>query len=547
MGCGRDTEKSAPAETGRERIRRIGAYRFFALVTLPAVVLLCVVCAVVFANLRNMEKVTEALGREHLPGILESQRALTNLETLRRNAETVYMAEDPRQRRAARLHAQALAGESVFETAPHFANFANTAQRMIRELAQAKKRSDDAADALHDAELLFSTMLARLLQTFGWPNNIRHTHSARHVTAESPEQDKAAYQNALKRLQPLLAQCRRVDLAPATEEDCAKFTASWEIIGRSWKIRSDADHEARDIWRRLEHLLQEMSDATSTAELKRAYTAMERLGEQTRWTRAALYFFCGLLVCIGLSFLAIMHRHILGPIALAARTLHRIRFGLPTLMPLPPVRIRELQELLNLLPSLSEHLSRLSARSGALEQEKNRYVHLSLLDALTGVGNRRSFDLALRAAHSSKSLALLMIDVDMFKAYNDRQGHQAGDVCLAAVARAMQKALLRSGDRLFRYGGEEFAVLLPDAAETPAVMLAERMMQKIHELALPHPASPVAPCVTVSIGVAFRAAGERLEDAELVARADKALYQAKSSGRNRVCLYAPEMESAPLP
>lgn len=534
-----DREKIASDAVEPRLIRRVGAYRFLALVTLPTLLLLSAVCADVFVNLKGIQEITDELDRKHLPGILESQRTLANLETLRRNAETVYRAEDPRHRRAARLNAQALVAASVFETAPHFSNFADTARQMIVELARAKKRSDDAADALHDAELRFSAVSARLHQAFGLSNNVRHTHNARHVTSELPKSDEAAYQNALKMIEPVLLQCRDHVLNSSLRADCDTFMTNWRTIGQSWQQRSQADQEARHIWRRLDALLRKLSDVTSSTELKRAYTAMEYVNEQARWARTAFYISCLLLACIFLSFVVIMHRHILGPIALAARALHHIRFGLPPLL-LPPVRIRELQVLLNLLPSLSDHLAALSARSGALEQEKNRYVSLSLIDALTGVGNRRSFDRELESRHSRKPLALLMLDVDMFKLYNDTQGHQAGDICLAAVARAMENALHRSGDKVFRYGGEEFAVLLPDVSREAAVTLAERLSRQIRALNLPHPASPVNPYVTVSIGVAYRAADEPLDDAELVTRADKALYRVKNSGRDGVCLYAEE-------
>ena len=135
---------------------------------------------------------------------------------------------------------------------------------------------------------------------------------------------------------------------------------------------------------------------------------------------------------------------------------------------------------------------------------------------------------------------MLMIDVDLFKNYNDSLGHPAGDKCLADVARAMQTTLYRHNDALFRYGGEEFAVILEDATERQALAVAERIMSGIRSLRLPHPDSVVAPHVTVSIGVAVARRVEGGSGADLVARADSALYQAKAGGRDRVCLYGAE-------
>ena len=162
----------------------------------------------------------------------------------------------------------------------------------------------------------------------------------------------------------------------------------------------------------------------------------------------------------------------------------------------------------------------------------------SMVDALTGVANRRSFDARLAESARCASVGMLMIDVDLFKNYNDSLGHPAGDKCLADVARAMQTTLYRHNDALFRYGGEEFAVILEDATERQALAVAERIMSGIRSLRLPHPDSVVAPHVTVSIGVAVARREEGGSGADLVARADSALYQAKARGKRRYAFYS---------
>ena len=163
---------------------------------------------------------------------------------------------------------------------------------------------------------------------------------------------------------------------------------------------------------------------------------------------------------------------------------------------------------------------------------------MALLDGLTGIPNRRRFDERLdaeirRAWRSRLPLALLMVDVDHFKAYNDSFGHPEGDACLRAVAGALARAAKRPGDLAARYGGEEFAVLLPATTLPGALDVAEVARQAVLALRLPH--STEAGMVTVSIGVATLPPG-RSRDAglHLVQAADKALYEAKRLGRNRV-------------
>jgi diguanylate cyclase (GGDEF)-like protein len=166
----------------------------------------------------------------------------------------------------------------------------------------------------------------------------------------------------------------------------------------------------------------------------------------------------------------------------------------------------------------------------------------ALLDGLTGVSNRRKFDEDLQAdwrqcAREGTSLGLLMIDVDYFKRFNDQYGHQAGDACLKAIAKALAQALRRPYDKIARYGGEEFACLLPKTDSVGAQCIAQRMIESVRALAIEHLSSGIDPNVTISVGVAAVAASREGElPGTLLKAADAALYEAKRTGRARfVC------------
>ena len=178
------------------------------------------------------------------------------------------------------------------------------------------------------------------------------------------------------------------------------------------------------------------------------------------------------------------------------------------------------------------------------------------LDPMTQVANRLALGEAMQreweqARLRGMPLALLMIDVDFFKAYNDHYGHVAGDRCLQRVAQALASAVQRSGELAARYGGEEFAVLLPDSDELRAVAVAHRLREAVRELALEHQASPCGAQVTISVGVACvrPADGQPLEHAQttLFQQADEALYRAKQAGRDRVALYGTDVQAEPPP
>lgn len=180
-----------------------------------------------------------------------------------------------------------------------------------------------------------------------------------------------------------------------------------------------------------------------------------------------------------------------------------------------------------------------------LKQHADRLRELALTDTLTGVANRRSFDERLRAEwrrcqRSRTPIALIMIDVDHFKLYNDTYGHQAGDYCLQQICTAMKASLRRPGDLLCRYGGEEFACLLPETPLGQAMRKAEELGDAVQRLAIPHSSSSPIKVVTISRGVAALVPGMDSHARELVKIADEMLYQAKHAGRNRTM-------SGPLP
>jgi len=160
-------------------------------------------------------------------------------------------------------------------------------------------------------------------------------------------------------------------------------------------------------------------------------------------------------------------------------------------------------------------------------------------DALTGVTNRRGFDEKFeeewrRAARYGAFISILMIDVDYFKKYNDNLGHQEGDKALKMIAAALAKLFQRAGEIVARYGGEEFVILMPGVSHGETAEAAERARFQIEDIKLPHPSSDVSDVVTVSIGYAVGFPAEMESAKDLITRADKALYNAKLNGRNRI-------------
>ena len=162
------------------------------------------------------------------------------------------------------------------------------------------------------------------------------------------------------------------------------------------------------------------------------------------------------------------------------------------------------------------------------------------IDGLTGVFNRRCFDERLatewsRAARAGSALSVVLVDVDFFKRFNDRYGHQAGDDCLRRVAAAMHATMQRPGDLVARYGGEEFGCVLPDTDLAGAMKVARELCANVHAEQIEHADSEAAPMVSISLGVCTLRAGASGSPGELLRVADQQLYAAKSRGRHQTC------------
>ncbi|MBI3838561.1 MAG: GGDEF domain-containing protein [Planctomycetia bacterium] len=173
-------------------------------------------------------------------------------------------------------------------------------------------------------------------------------------------------------------------------------------------------------------------------------------------------------------------------------------------------------------------------------QQINRHLELQAsMDSLTGIANRRLFDQTFeqewkRHERTVLPLSVAMMDIDSFKQFNDMSGHLAGDICLRSVAQVIQACLHRPGDFVARFGGEEFAVILPDTNEEEAARLFDEIRCQVKSMKIPHPSSSISPCVTISVGCATTIPMRDESHLDFLREADMALYRAKANGRDQV-------------
>jgi diguanylate cyclase (GGDEF)-like protein len=206
------------------------------------------------------------------------------------------------------------------------------------------------------------------------------------------------------------------------------------------------------------------------------------------------------------------------------------------------LKISRLQQALKAKNLQLEHQNRqLQAAEERLLLLNQKLNQLATLDGLTQIANRYRFDEFLnrewqRGKREQFPLSLILCDIDYFKLYNDRFGHQEGDICLTKVAQTISKTVQRPADLVARYGGEEFAIILPQTPAKSALQVAEKIRLQVKSLVISHPDSLVSDYVTLSLGVSCVIPNSQYQKQQLLLEADRALYQAKKTGRDRSML-----------
>ncbi len=292
-------------------------------------------------------------------------------------------------------------------------------------------------------------------------------------------------------------------------------------------------------------LAQKLTSATNNYHLQLKASAQQAITDHQQLIRRSLLgLLLASLVLVAVTIGAVIYirHHILHRLNRLSRSMHAHLSGQD--VPIPQNGQDEISDMGSSFAVFVE------ARRQAEQQleETNRHLQqvnlelerLSVTDALTGIANRRCFDQQLeqewrRARRDRRMLALVMVDVDLFKRFNDTYGHQQGDECLRRVAQAMAGELHRSGDMIARYGGEEFILLLPGLDLQQAGQMAERLRASVAALDIPHQHSPSGR-VSVSLGIVARVPHAKMRVETLIHDADDALYRAKAEGRDRVCL-----------
>lgn len=521
---------------------RIGI-RTLGLSIMSVMLVLLVFQVYMLSTLQRIESMANTVAREYLPNILQRQQFLLNIEHMRLNASQMRHAVNTHQLQQASTSLRMLLADAGFGNAG-FKPVLDKVYPLLDELTASRLALFQLVEDVRRQEWRFLLALGRLAEHTGWDED-----QSPLLAAPQPQQPQylslltGVYSFTADSVTQLFAACRRHgEEHPGEHKPCGEIEQAWKRISAKQKELGRYQEHFNLLIKDIDQVLVGLSVEASSVEARSIYEGMEAIDDETRQIRN-IFTVLGIGTALFLLFLFVaLQQQIFLPLRRMTEILRDMRGG-KGLEQLPKTCIEEIIDIIDILPSLHTYLNDLHQRSGQLEQERERFAGLSLTDDLTGLGNRRALDLAIQRDRQTNALAVLMVDVDNFKLYNDTLGHLAGDVALQTVARMVKQSCARAADKTFRYGGEEFVGLLVATGREGAMAVAEGLREAVEKLHIPHPGLQSG-ILTISVGVASREQGDIAHVEELLAHADIALYAAKNSGRNRVCHYSREQEAA---
>lgn len=525
---------------------RIGI-RTFGLSIMSVMFVLFVFQVYMLSTLQRIESMANAAAHQYLPNILQRQQFLLNIEHMRLNASQMRYAANTRQLQQASTSLRMLLADAGFGNIG-FKPVLDKVYPLLDELMELRLALFKLVEDVRRQEWRFLLTLGRLAEHVSW-----NEEQFPLLAEPLPEQPHylslitGSYAFMSDSVNQLFTACRKHgENDPETRTACVDLERVWKNIGDKQREIGRYQEHFDLLVKDIDQVLVGLSVEASSVEARGIYEGMEAIDDETRQIRNIFTVLgIGNALFLLLLFVALQQQIFL-PLRRTTEILRDMRGG-QGMARLPKTCIEELSDIIDILPSLNAYLNDLHQRSGQLEQERERFAGLSLTDDLTGLGNRRALDQAIQRDRQTSALAVLMVDVDNFKLYNDTLGHLAGDVALQTVARMVKQNCARASDKTFRYGGEEFVGLLIATGREGAMSVAESLRDSVEKLHIPHPGLETG-VLTISVGVASREQGETTHVEELLAHADIALYAAKNSGRNRVCHYAkeqPPMEAHP--
>lgn len=524
-----------PALSRASQKHGISLQRFLLVVGVPLLCILVICCSLYLRTVSQVEHVSANIMLQAGPQITRVQRSLINIENLKHFLGLMRYTTDEHSARRAYIDAWSILAESVLDRFSSSNELFYTMLYNVETMWTARQNLDDAQEGLFrawsqlysDAELAFVRDGEKSVRL----HEFRPTHSAVYNISETGTE---ALRDIFVGYRTMFRLECKVQAGP--QRACQRLRESIANFRRSL---DEFDRERGNFLRMskvIDSDIETLMGTITQVEINGFVDDITDIASRTNQSKQLVVIFLVGFLALALL-LAIAMLFIVRPVTRMAESIREFRAKGTAPRGMTNSPILELQELQSVLPLLFTDMQSEKERNAEMTVERDALRSETLTDALTGIANRRALELFRKERRSSYGrMVVMMVDIDFFKRFNDTYGHRFGDEILRGIARVI-RAQLEGRDQVFRYGGEEFCVVLPERTAEQARDLANRICESVRRMQpkfLEH--SPTR--LTVSVGVSdieFWIGQESIDT--LIEQSDQALYKAKRTGRNKVVFH----------
>ena len=521
-------EKKLSQWQGRIKLRTLALW-----VMIP----LCVIAGLfTFPIMRFMDNLSDfsmSLRTRLVPQIVNTQATFVNLESLNRSLNTLKYSVDTERARHAYIDSWSVVMESLYDRPEKTQTVLYRMAYDVEELWKVRQALDAVrGQVFNDWQTLYMYGVSLHAYT---NSDARHHDQSVFLNYETTtrfsfqEEIRVSFESFYNEHRAL---CKS---GPSNvQEICRLMSMTKERLSEHF---SQMQGLSDKFYQKIRHIDEHMIDLTeqlSSLEIHSSMKMVDEVSDLSRYVKHAITFFAVLFFII-LALLVLLVVFVLWPLTRLSSIGRDFRVSMKRPSCLPMSIVYEIQEMIQLMPLLFADIEQKHQQAEALTEHNEKLANENKQDALTGIANRRILD-TVRQEGVKAGNAVLMFDLDHFKSINDTKGHPFGDFVLQTVAQVLRQHLNRN-DLLCRYGGEEFCAVLHEVNQEQARLVAERLVKLIR---VTHVVSPegIECDLTMSVGVSLALSpADSLTLDELIDQADKALYEAKSSGRDRVCVF----------
>lgn len=535
-----ETRAKAPAPRRRRR-RLLRVQTFVLIVFTPMLAVIVGVLFFFYNEFRSMAVSSEQLTQDVVPQIFNAQKVFINIDALRYQLATIHESVSRTSARIAFVSAQSiltdLGSDDAQLSAPGSAVLLRQLQTFWYSRLSLEGRQNDLLKSLNSITY-YGVLIDDALggrepsEAQAWIRELSLDQASMDgYNADGVSRVKAAARRKL-------TECSTSRSSVKAAHECAVYYLEFNGLTRRLESYEQALNRFNVMYDSIKEQVNELAVQSSSVETRTINSHLSSIVQAARNSAPLVFISLITLFVLMAASVFLIYRYVSYPLTLIMRviTIFRSRKRRPHTF--PTSSIQEIDAISGVLPKLFDDVYR--SEDEARDTSRN---YMSLLDAsykdeLTGVANRRALDAFMAEMDkrpAQEGLCVLMIDIDHFKDFNDRRGHQYGDYVLKTIAKTLMKSLSgREGDVVYRYGGEEFVVVLNNIEAAQRQGIGERLCDQVRKLGIPNPANDTG-LLTISVGASPVTGIDAVYSVEtLITRADKAMYEAKNGGRNRV-------------